>query len=128
MHTIGMAMQQVQVNTKFLNALRPKWSKFVRDVKLAKSLYITNYDQLEGHLAKQCTQPKWLRNSAWFKEKLMLVEAQEEQQDHSPIEEIQLEITVSLKEIYIVMKKLIVVVDLLECDDVDDDKVLHKLM
>nr|GEX54426.1 retrovirus-related Pol polyprotein from transposon TNT 1-94 [Tanacetum cinerariifolium] len=31
----------------------------------------------EGHLAKQCTQPKWPRNSAWFKEKLMLVEAQE---------------------------------------------------
>nr|GEW62495.1 hypothetical protein [Tanacetum cinerariifolium] len=196
MHTIGMAMQQVQVNTKFLNALPPEWSKFVSDVKLTKSLYTTNYDQLyaylsqheryanevrimherypdtlalvansqtlynpsqspqhsvpsmhpspqqftptyaapihhqhhhtpqgddpidyinkamaflftvasrfpssnnqlrtysslrnqatirdgrswEGHLAKQCTQPKWPRNSAWFKEKLMLVEAQE---------------------------------------------------
>ncbi|GKA92460.1 retrovirus-related pol polyprotein from transposon TNT 1-94 [Tanacetum coccineum] len=46
MHTIGMTMQQVQVNTKFLNALPPKWSKFVIDVKLAKSLYTTNYDQL----------------------------------------------------------------------------------
>ncbi|GJR32039.1 retrovirus-related pol polyprotein from transposon TNT 1-94 [Tanacetum coccineum] len=31
----------------------------------------------EGHMAKQCTQPKRPRNSAWFKEKLMLVEAQE---------------------------------------------------
>ncbi|GJW02214.1 hypothetical protein Tco_1561070, partial [Tanacetum coccineum] len=38
MHTIGMTMQQVQVNTKFLNALLPKWSKFVIDVKLHKSL------------------------------------------------------------------------------------------
>ncbi|GJV07989.1 hypothetical protein Tco_1345645 [Tanacetum coccineum] len=37
MHTIGMTMQQVQVNTKFLNALPPEWSKFVTDVKLAKS-------------------------------------------------------------------------------------------
>nr|GEZ28455.1 hypothetical protein [Tanacetum cinerariifolium] len=46
MHTIGMTMQQVQVNTKFLNALPPKWSKFVTNVKLAKSLYTTNYDQL----------------------------------------------------------------------------------
>nr|GEW56326.1 hypothetical protein [Tanacetum cinerariifolium] len=46
MHTIRMTMQQVQVNTKFLNALSPKWSKFVTDVKLAKSLYTTNYDQL----------------------------------------------------------------------------------
>ncbi|GJY43268.1 omega-6 fatty acid desaturase, chloroplastic [Tanacetum coccineum] len=45
MHTIGMTMQQVQVNTKFLNALPPEWSKFVTDVKLAKSLYTTNYDQ-----------------------------------------------------------------------------------
>ncbi|GKF06957.1 zf-CCHC domain-containing protein [Tanacetum coccineum] len=156
MHTIGMTMQQVQVNTKFLNALLLEWSKFVTDVKLAKSLYTTNYDQLyaylsqyerhanevgimrerysdplalatiqdgrvtvqqvqgrptqsfvgtgnkgiattsrgkyaagqekvvkcynylgEGHMAKQCTQPKRPRNSAWFKEKLMLVEVQE---------------------------------------------------
>nr|GEV90643.1 hypothetical protein [Tanacetum cinerariifolium] len=192
MHTIGMTMQQVQVNTKFLNALPTKWSKFVTDMKLAKSLYTTNYDQLyaylsqhkrhanevpisrenryldslafiansptlcnpsqspqhssysmyphpqqftpvyaspihhqhhhtlhqgfhhqtinsehrlileikqpfkmvespfnkfkedkirvvlgEGHLARQCTQPKRTRNAAWFKEKLMLAEAQE---------------------------------------------------
>ncbi|GJY94473.1 hypothetical protein Tco_0510834 [Tanacetum coccineum] len=171
----------VQVNTKFLNALPSEWSKFVTDVKLAKSLYTTNYDQLyaylsqherhankvredliecinkamaflsvvasrftpsnnqlrtssnlrnqatiqdgrvtvqqvqgrqnqsyagtenrgiattlkgsvatgkprvvkcynhqgEGHMARQCTQPKRLRNAAWFNEKLMLVEAQE---------------------------------------------------
>ncbi|GJX58102.1 hypothetical protein Tco_0289492 [Tanacetum coccineum] len=33
MHTIGMTMQQVQVNTKFLNALPSEWSKFVTDVK-----------------------------------------------------------------------------------------------
>ncbi|GKA02193.1 hypothetical protein Tco_0674858 [Tanacetum coccineum] len=56
MHIIGMTMQQVQVNTKFLNALQPKWSKFVTDVKLAKNMYSTNYGQLyayhsqhEGH-------------------------------------------------------------------------------
>ncbi|GJY26181.1 hypothetical protein Tco_0400907 [Tanacetum coccineum] len=41
MYTIWMIMQQVQVNTKFLNALPPEWSKFVTDVKLAKSLYTT---------------------------------------------------------------------------------------
>ncbi|GKB35920.1 hypothetical protein Tco_0880862, partial [Tanacetum coccineum] len=40
----------VQVNTKFLNALPPEWSKFVTDVKLAKSLYTTNYDQLYAYL------------------------------------------------------------------------------
>ncbi|GKC47677.1 hypothetical protein Tco_1065399 [Tanacetum coccineum] len=52
MHTIGMTMQQVQVNTKFLNALLPKWSKFVIDVKLHKSLYDTNYDQLYAYLSQ----------------------------------------------------------------------------
>ncbi|GJW27662.1 retrovirus-related pol polyprotein from transposon TNT 1-94 [Tanacetum coccineum] len=30
-----------------------------------------------GHMARQCTQPKRLRNAAWYKEKVMLVEAQE---------------------------------------------------
>ncbi|GJU54922.1 retrovirus-related pol polyprotein from transposon TNT 1-94 [Tanacetum coccineum] len=33
--------------------------------------------QGEGHMARQCTQPKRPRNAAWFKEKLMLAEAQE---------------------------------------------------
>ncbi|GJU86056.1 hypothetical protein Tco_1293602 [Tanacetum coccineum] len=50
MHTIGMTMQQVQVNTKFLNALLLEWSNFITDVKLAKSLYTTNYDQLYTYL------------------------------------------------------------------------------
>ncbi|GKE27723.1 integrase, catalytic region, zinc finger, CCHC-type containing protein [Tanacetum coccineum] len=52
MHTIRMTMQQVQVNTKFLNDLLPEWSKFVTDVKLAKSLYTTNYDQLYTYLGQ----------------------------------------------------------------------------
>ncbi|GJW34034.1 hypothetical protein Tco_0054066 [Tanacetum coccineum] len=51
-HTVGMNMQQVQVNTKFLNALPTEWSKFVTDVKLAKSLYTTNYDQLYAYLSQ----------------------------------------------------------------------------
>ncbi|GJW90617.1 integrase, catalytic region, zinc finger, CCHC-type containing protein [Tanacetum coccineum] len=33
--------------------------------------------QGEGHMARQCTQPKRPRNAAWFKEKLMLAVAQE---------------------------------------------------
>ncbi|GKA49941.1 retrovirus-related pol polyprotein from transposon TNT 1-94 [Tanacetum coccineum] len=33
--------------------------------------------QGKGHMARQCTQPKRPRNGAWFKEKAMLVEAQE---------------------------------------------------
>nr|GFA77278.1 hypothetical protein [Tanacetum cinerariifolium] len=52
MHTIRMTMQQVQVNTKFLNALPSEWSKFITDVKLAKSLYTTNYDHLYAYLSQ----------------------------------------------------------------------------
>nr|GEY83671.1 hypothetical protein [Tanacetum cinerariifolium] len=33
--------------------------------------------QGEGHMVRQCTQPKWPRNAAWFKEKLMLAKVQE---------------------------------------------------
>ncbi|GJT92377.1 integrase, catalytic region, zinc finger, CCHC-type containing protein [Tanacetum coccineum] len=152
-----MTMQQVQLNTKFLNALPSEWSKFATDVKLVKredpiecinkamaflsdvasrfpplnnqlrtssnprnqatiqdgrvtvqqvqerknQSYVGtgnrgiattskgNYAagqprvvkcyncQGEGHMARQCTQPKRPRNAAWFKEKLMLAEAQE---------------------------------------------------
>ncbi|GKA01277.1 hypothetical protein Tco_0673942, partial [Tanacetum coccineum] len=44
MHTIRMTMQQVQANTKFLNALPSEWSKFVTDVKLAKTNSPTLYN------------------------------------------------------------------------------------
>ncbi|GJS73137.1 hypothetical protein Tco_0705978 [Tanacetum coccineum] len=52
MHTIGMTMQSVQVNTKFLNNLQPEWSKFVTDVKLAKNMHTSNYDQLYTYLSQ----------------------------------------------------------------------------
>ncbi|GJR13706.1 hypothetical protein Tco_0796358 [Tanacetum coccineum] len=34
----------------------------------------------EGHMARQCTQPKRPRNAAWYKDKAMLAEAQEARQ------------------------------------------------
>ncbi|GJR15272.1 putative ribonuclease H-like domain-containing protein, partial [Tanacetum coccineum] len=45
-----IALEQFQVNTKFLNTLPDEWSKFVTDVKLVKDLHITNVDQLHAHL------------------------------------------------------------------------------
>ncbi|GJW26604.1 hypothetical protein Tco_0040415 [Tanacetum coccineum] len=50
MNVINMSMRPVQVNTKHLNSLPPKWSKFVMDVKLARDLDTTNYDQLYSYL------------------------------------------------------------------------------
>nr|GFA52556.1 hypothetical protein [Tanacetum cinerariifolium] len=40
------------VNTKFLNALPPEWSKFVTDVKLVRDLHNTNVDQLHAYLGQ----------------------------------------------------------------------------
>ncbi|GKC09265.1 hypothetical protein Tco_1000875 [Tanacetum coccineum] len=45
-----MPLEQFQVNTKFLNTLPAKWSKFVTDVKLVKDLHTTNVDQIHAHL------------------------------------------------------------------------------
>nr|GEW43716.1 reverse transcriptase domain, reverse transcriptase zinc-binding domain protein [Tanacetum cinerariifolium] len=50
MNVFNMSMRPVQVNTKFLNSLPPKWSKFVMDMKLARDLHTTNYDQLYSYL------------------------------------------------------------------------------
>ncbi|GKE00422.1 hypothetical protein Tco_1388405, partial [Tanacetum coccineum] len=50
MNVIYMSMRPVQVNTKFLNSLPPEWSKFVMDVKLARDLNTSNYDQLYPYL------------------------------------------------------------------------------
>nr|GFC20298.1 hypothetical protein [Tanacetum cinerariifolium] len=34
----------------------------------------------EGHMAKQCTKPKWKRDAKWFKDKVLLVQAQANRQ------------------------------------------------
>ncbi|GJS71450.1 hypothetical protein Tco_0704291 [Tanacetum coccineum] len=46
---------------RFLNALPSKWSKFVTDVKLAKSLYTTNYDQLYAYLSQHARHANEVR-------------------------------------------------------------------
>ncbi|GKA18112.1 retrovirus-related pol polyprotein from transposon TNT 1-94 [Tanacetum coccineum] len=48
--------------------------------------------QGEGHMARQCTQPKRLRNVAWYKEKAMLAEAQEKANKEQNIESITAEL------------------------------------
>ncbi|GJY71540.1 hypothetical protein Tco_0475243 [Tanacetum coccineum] len=50
MNIYKITLQQVQVNIKFLNCLPSEWSKFVTDVKLARDLHTTNYDQLHAYL------------------------------------------------------------------------------
>ncbi|GJQ92619.1 hypothetical protein Tco_0003758 [Tanacetum coccineum] len=44
--------------------------------RLVRVVKCYNY-QGKGHMAKQCTQPKRPRNLTWYKDKVMLAEAQE---------------------------------------------------
>ncbi|GJR09252.1 hypothetical protein Tco_0791904 [Tanacetum coccineum] len=85
-----MSLEQFQVHTKFLNTLPDEWSKFVTDVKLVKDLHTTNVDQLHAHLEQHerhanefgkasnpdMHQTKRKRDDSWFKEKVLLVQAQ----------------------------------------------------
>nr|GEV04174.1 hypothetical protein [Tanacetum cinerariifolium] len=57
MNIYNMKLEQFQVNIKFLNSLPPEWSKFMTDVKL-------------------CPKTKRKRDATWFKDKVLLVEAQ----------------------------------------------------
>ncbi|GJR96714.1 hypothetical protein Tco_0268888 [Tanacetum coccineum] len=50
------------------------------DASQARVVKCYNY-QDEWHMERQCTWPKRLRNSAWFKEKMLLVQAQESGQE-----------------------------------------------
>nr|GEV02309.1 hypothetical protein [Tanacetum cinerariifolium] len=52
-----LMQEKFQVNTNFLNSLPPEWSKFVTDVKL-------------------CLKPKRKKDATWFRDKVLLVEAQ----------------------------------------------------
>ncbi|GJS85019.1 hypothetical protein Tco_0751560 [Tanacetum coccineum] len=48
MHTIGMSMQLLQVNTKFVDHLQPEWRKFVTDVKHLSKTVELQYRQFRG--------------------------------------------------------------------------------
>nr|GEV13744.1 putative reverse transcriptase domain-containing protein [Tanacetum cinerariifolium] len=136
MRNIKMTMSRLQLNSKFVNNMLPKWGRFVMDVKLNRGLRDSNYDQLYAylkqhkthakenkmilehfsqptvdplalmsnvsnpqhyspsssassstqvpppladsrHIARNCTQPKRPLNSKHFKDKMLLMQAQE---------------------------------------------------
>nr|GEZ53849.1 integrase, catalytic region, zinc finger, CCHC-type, peptidase aspartic, catalytic [Tanacetum cinerariifolium] len=95
MRNIKLTMSRLQLNSKFVNNMLPEWGRFVTAVKLNRKLRDSNYDQLytylkqhethakenkmmmERHIAQNCTQPKRPHNSEYYKDKMLLMQAQE---------------------------------------------------
>nr|GEV00083.1 retrovirus-related Pol polyprotein from transposon TNT 1-94 [Tanacetum cinerariifolium] len=50
--SLHIGREKLFVNTKFLNTLPSKWSKFVTDVKLVRDLHTINVDQLHAYLGQ----------------------------------------------------------------------------
>ncbi|GJY78504.1 hypothetical protein Tco_0484305 [Tanacetum coccineum] len=50
MRNIKMTMPRMQLNSKFVNNMLPKWGRFVTSVKLNRGLRDSNYDQLYAYL------------------------------------------------------------------------------
>ncbi|GJS68944.1 hypothetical protein Tco_0683509 [Tanacetum coccineum] len=74
MNTIGMTMQKLQVNTKFVNNLQHERSKFVTDVKLAKNMLESSFDQLYAYLRQHEAYANEIRvMREWFSDPLALV-------------------------------------------------------
>ncbi|GJZ97008.1 hypothetical protein Tco_0669342 [Tanacetum coccineum] len=68
----GRQGQNYSCNTYKGNATSSKGNTASGQARVVKCY---NY-QGEGHMARQCTQPKRPRNAAWYKEKTMLAKAQ----------------------------------------------------
>ncbi|GJY81676.1 hypothetical protein Tco_0494427 [Tanacetum coccineum] len=97
MRNIKMTMSRMQQNSKFVNNMLPEWGRFVTTVKLnrgaagyggaqnrvgnanpgqARQIKCYNYNGI-CHIARNCTQPKRPQNSEYFKDKMLLMQAQE---------------------------------------------------
>ncbi|GJV77116.1 hypothetical protein Tco_1508700 [Tanacetum coccineum] len=64
MKMIPMSMSNMQINTKFVNHLQPEWSRFVTAAKQERDLH-------------NCTTKKRVKDSEWFKDKMLLTQVQE---------------------------------------------------
>ncbi|GKE42921.1 hypothetical protein Tco_1470205, partial [Tanacetum coccineum] len=70
----------LSTNNQLRNSSNPRNQATIQDDKVTVQQVQGRQGQSyagEGHMARQCTQPKRPRNAAWFKEKAMLAEAQE---------------------------------------------------
>ncbi|GJY12355.1 hypothetical protein Tco_0381664 [Tanacetum coccineum] len=87
MRNIIMMMSNIQLNSKFVNNMSPEWDRFVIAVKLNKGLKEINHEQLyfaqgngvagNGAAQNRAGNPKRPQNSDYFKDKMLLMQVQE---------------------------------------------------
>nr|GEU38840.1 integrase, catalytic region, zinc finger, CCHC-type, peptidase aspartic, catalytic [Tanacetum cinerariifolium] len=76
MNIYKMKLEKFQVNIKFLNRTRANTSGTGGRTSSQQRVVKCFNCQREGHMARQCTEPKRKRDASWFREKVLLVEAQ----------------------------------------------------
>ncbi|GKB79872.1 hypothetical protein Tco_0946767 [Tanacetum coccineum] len=73
-----VASQFPSTNNYLKTSSNPRNQATIQDDKVTVQQVQRRQGQsFSGHMARQCTQPKRTWNSAWFKEKMLLVQAQE---------------------------------------------------
>ncbi|GKG00475.1 retrovirus-related pol polyprotein from transposon TNT 1-94 [Tanacetum coccineum] len=78
--TAVTSLRFLSANNQLRTSSNPRHQATIQDGRvIARVVKCYNY-QGEGHMARQCTQPKKPRNVAWYKDKAMLAEAQEARQ------------------------------------------------
>nr|GFA16308.1 hypothetical protein [Tanacetum cinerariifolium] len=63
-------------NNKLRNSLNPRQQATINDGIGTTDCYLLQLRK-EGHMSKQCTKPKRKRDDSWFKDRVLLVQAQE---------------------------------------------------
>ncbi|GKE01867.1 reverse transcriptase domain-containing protein [Tanacetum coccineum] len=80
--TVVASSKFPSTNNQLRTSSNPRNQATIQDVEgnnaSGQARVVERYNcQGEGHMARQCTQPKRPRNAAWFKDKAMLAKAQE---------------------------------------------------